>query len=242
MDEFFERLAFSAILIGWIVVVGMAKRHAADQFSAVGDVEQVPDNVGVLGEGGLRAGLEPVAAGCEHHVLDEHAHVHPRAFLEDGVDEKEHHHRRAEAVVVFHPLRLSRLDVVAFDAQRGVERMTAGAFPGDVRLLDLRGVILVVGGGLFAVRPPLGQGAADLLLCFTGEYRHMPRLAVDPGRRPPGAFENPGDEFIRNRLVEECPDGFAISDCFGDFHCLSQFPVTAATRKLAGTRDLEKET
>ena len=242
MDEFFERLAFSAILIGWIVVVGMAKRHAADQFSAVGDVEQVPDNVGVLGEGGLRAGLEPVAAGCEHHVLDEHAHVHPRAFLEDGVDEKEQHHRRAEAVVVFHPLRLSRLDVVALDAQRGVERMAAGAFSGDVRLLDLRGVILVVGGGLFAVRPPLGQGAADLLLCFTGEYRHMPRLAVDPGRRPPGAVEDFVDEFIRNRFVEECPDGFAVSDCFGDFHCLSQFPVTAATRKLAGTRDLEKET
>lgn len=242
MDEFFDWLANSAVLIGWIVVVGLAKRHAADQFSAVGDVEQVSDNVGVLGEGGLWAGLEPVAAGCEHHVLDEHADVHPRAFLEDGVDEKEQHHRRAEAVVVFHPLRFSRLDVVALDAQRGVERMAAGAFAGDVRLLNLLGVIPVIRLRLNTVRPALGQGAADLLLGFAGEYCHMPRLGVDPGRRPPGAVKDFADEFIRNRLVEECPDGFAVSDCIGDFHCLSQSPATAATRKLAGTHDREKET
>ena len=158
MGEFFERLAFSAILVGWIVVVGMAKRHAADQSSAVGDVEQVPDNVGVLGEGGLRAGLEPVAAGCEHHVLDEHADVHPRAFLKGGVDEKEQHHRRAEAVVVFHPLRLSRLDVVAIDAERGVERMAAGTFAGDVRFLDFRGVISVVRIRFDAFDTTFGQG------------------------------------------------------------------------------------
>ena len=81
-----------------------------------------------------------------------------------------------------------------------------------------------------------------MALGFAGEYSDLPRLAIDPGRRPPGAFENSGDEFIRNRLVEECHDGFAVSDCFGDFHCLSQFPVTTATRKLAGTHDREKET
>ena len=74
-----------------------------------------PDDVGILGQCGLGAGLKAEASCREHHVLDEHAAVDPRASFQNTIDKKVERHRGIEAVVVFHPLLLTLFDVVPLD-------------------------------------------------------------------------------------------------------------------------------
>jgi len=69
-----------------------------------------------------------MVAGGEHNVLDEHPGVHPRAFLENRIDEKKHGNWRAEVVVILYPLPLALLYVFALDTERGVEGVGAGVF------------------------------------------------------------------------------------------------------------------
>ncbi len=73
--EGFYWFALGAVLIGGIIVVGVAKRHAADEFFGVRDIEDTPNRI--LRQRRLCAGFEAVSPGGQHHVLDEHAAVDP---------------------------------------------------------------------------------------------------------------------------------------------------------------------
>lgn len=75
--EGFYWFALGAVLIGGIIVVGVAKRHAADEFFGVRDIEDTPNNIRILRQRRLCAGFEAVSPGGQHHVLDEHAAVDP---------------------------------------------------------------------------------------------------------------------------------------------------------------------
>ena len=75
--EGFYWFALGAVLIGGIIVVGVAKRHAADDFFGVRDIEDTPNNIRILRQRRLCAGFEAVSPGGQHHVLDEHAAVDP---------------------------------------------------------------------------------------------------------------------------------------------------------------------
>ena len=50
----------------------------------------------VIGEGGLRTGVQPLAAGREHHILQEHAEIHPATDVEPPLDGKHQSNRRIE--------------------------------------------------------------------------------------------------------------------------------------------------
>ncbi len=189
--------------------IRVAQGHAAGHGHAVGQGEDLAHHVGVVRQRGLGAGGQAVVEGGEHHVLDEHAEVEPRALVEVAVDEKEQPHRRAEEAVVVVPALLGLPLVLAADAEGAVEGQAAGLAPLAVGAAPLVRVVGVVG-----IRLPPGlacfdQCGGEPFAGFAFHHGKLPRLGVDPGGGPAGGIEDGANGGVVDAAVEEGAGGAA---------------------------------
>src|SRR5204862_6908187 len=72
--------------------VFIAEANAADELIFGRDAEHLHDGLRIFDPGCLGAGMQALAAGGQHHALDEHAHVEPTATLEIAVKREEKPH------------------------------------------------------------------------------------------------------------------------------------------------------
>src|SRR5450755_4463026 len=80
-----QRLALAAELVGEGIVVGKAKREAANDELVVRDVQVPSNDVVVVPPGGLRAGVEAASTRRQHQGLQEDAAIEKTSCLQLAV-------------------------------------------------------------------------------------------------------------------------------------------------------------
>ena len=114
------------------ILVRIAQRHAADQHFVVSRANVRQHDAREAIPCGLRASVQATGAGCDHHVLQEHAVVEQRAASHDFIDREHQAHGRIEETVILLMLQVHLVFIALSYAKHAVQAKAARTAAVDV--------------------------------------------------------------------------------------------------------------
>src|SRR4029079_9540343 len=117
LAELVQLRARRAEVVGLVLSVAVADRHAAEQHLVLRQFQEIAGGAVEPRPGLLRTGVEPIAAGEKRQRVDVAAEIGPLAGAEPAVDGDEQRHRRVEELKVLLELREPRDRAGAGDAE-----------------------------------------------------------------------------------------------------------------------------
>jgi hypothetical protein len=193
--------------------VRVADGHAADHDVLVRQAQRGAHGVGEVGEGRLRAGVQPQAPRGDHDVLQEHAVVEPTADLQPSVDGEDHADGGVEEAEVAGVLALHLVGVAAADAEQGVEAPAHLAPTREIGFEECLGVVAVVAFFLLSGEERSFHFIAEPQQPVAGQHVGTPGLHVGAAGRAGGDVEQMLHRRARYRRGQECPQRSPRGDC-----------------------------
>ncbi|MNZ98688.1 hypothetical protein D3C78_1179850 [compost metagenome] len=214
-----HRLAFGLQGVLRCTAILVAEGDAADQDVVFRHRHMLAHHLVIPGERRLRTGVQALAAGGEHDVLDEHADVHVAADVEPAVEADQQADRRIEELEVAQVLAFACRQVLAGDAEGVVEVEADGAAAAQVGFEPVVRVVAVLGAvfpGLFLCS--LLDVVAQRLLGAAGQHMYVPRLHIAAAGGSRSHLEDVFDHLLRNVVGQEATDRLAGADGGIDMH------------------------
>jgi hypothetical protein len=179
-----------------------------------GNVEQRPDNPVEVGEGCLRASMQPVAARGDHQGPQINTEIEPASDFEILVEGEDHADRRAEELVVAHPCALCALEIALGNTEQAIHVPADFAAAAEKGFAPINGIIIPFALiGLEAVaRDRVENCFFQPVLDVAGNDTNTPGLGVAAAGAAGRELEQCLDGRTVHRRRQERPHGLAGAD------------------------------